>query len=113
MFELSAGARYNFGMAEITEETVKHLAELARIELKPEEVETLTKNLATILDYVEALKAVNTDGLPEVSQVTGLKNILREDVPVNQLISESVSQDLIKDAPFRENGYVKVRAIFE
>lgn len=98
-------------MAEITEETVKHLAELARIELKPEEVGVLAKNLATILDYVEALKAVNTDGLPEVSQVTGLKNILREDTP--KPIDADIYERLIKAMPETEKGYLKVKAVFE
>ena len=97
----------------ITEEIVKNLAALARIELKPEEVGGLAKDLSKILDYVEALKAVNTDGLPEISQVTGLKNILREDVPVNQLVGESVDQVLIRAFPEKEGDYLKVKAVFE
>jgi len=100
-------------MSTITEDDVKHLAALARIELKPEEVTSLQKDLVKILDYVEELKAVVTDGLPEVSQVTGLKNITREDESVSRLVGESVSQALIDSAPASENGFVKVKAIFK
>jgi aspartyl-tRNA(Asn)/glutamyl-tRNA(Gln) amidotransferase subunit C len=96
----------------ITKETIQHLAKLARIELTPEREDQLTKDVSKILDYVEELKAVNTDGLPEISQVTGLKNALREDVPANQLVGEAVNQRLVDCAPASEDGYVKVKAIF-
>jgi aspartyl-tRNA(Asn)/glutamyl-tRNA(Gln) amidotransferase subunit C len=96
----------------ITKETIQHLAKLARIELTPEREDQLTKDVSKILDYVEELKAVNTDGLPEISQVTGLKNALREDVVANQLVGEAVNQRLVDSAPASEDGYVKVKAIF-
>lgn len=93
----------------ITKETIQHLAKLARIELSPEREEQLVKDVSKVLDYVEELKAVDTDGLPEISQVTGLKNALRDDVPAPNANPE----ELIKSAPASENGYVKVKAIFE
>jgi aspartyl-tRNA(Asn)/glutamyl-tRNA(Gln) amidotransferase subunit C len=96
----------------ITKETIQNLAKLARIELTPEREDQLTKDVSKILDYVEELKAVNTDGLPEISQVTGLKNALREDVPAHQLVGEAVNQRLVDSAPASEDGYVKVKAIF-
>ncbi len=95
----------------ITEETVKHLAELARIELKPEEVTSLQKDLVKILDYVEELKAVKTDGLPEVSQVTGLKNIARSDEA--GAADADLPGKILEAAPASENGFVKVKAIFK
>ena len=94
----------------ITENDVKHLAELARIDIAPEELPILTKDLQKILDYVEELKAVNTDGLPEVAQVTGLKNITRVDQATP---SQATPNELLKGAPATENGYVKVKAVFE
>lgn len=97
----------------ITKETIQHLAKLARIELTREREEQLTNDVSKILDYVEDLKKVDTNGLPEVAQVTGLKNALRDDGAVNQLIGESVSKELLACAPEAENGYIKVKAIFE
>ncbi len=94
----------------IDSETVKKLAQLARIEITSEELPTLTRDLQKILDYVEELKAVNTDGLPEVAQVTGLKNITR----IDELApSQATRSELLKAAPTTENGYVKVKAVFE
>ncbi len=95
----------------ITKETIQHLAKLARIEISPEREEQLAKDVSKILDYVEALKAVNTDGLPEISQVTGLKNALRDDAVVST--PAAGVQELLDCAPASENGYVKVKAIFE
>ncbi len=97
-------------MSEIDEKTVRHLAQLARIELKDAEVASLQKDLNRILTYVDALKEVDTTGLPEVSQVTGLKNALREDLP--QSSDEQTRESLLKSAPASENGYVKVKAVF-
>ncbi len=95
----------------IDKETIQQLAKLARIEISLEREEQLAKDVSKILDYVDALKSVDTEGLPEVSQVTGLKNALREDLPA--VAGEQVSQELVKSAPASENGYVKVKAIFE
>ena len=93
----------------IDKETIKHLAALARIEISPEREEQLAGDVSKILDYVEVLKQVNTDGLPEVAQVTGLKNAFRPDEPAAQT---STPEELLSCAPASENGYVKVKAIF-
>ena len=95
----------------ITKETIQHLAKLARIELSPEREEQLAQDVSKILDYVEELKSVPTDGLPEVAQVTGLKNALREDVVTDKALS--TPEEILATAPTTENGFVKVRAIFE
>ena len=47
--------------------------------LKPEEIDTLSKDLSEILNYVELLSTVDTDGVEPTYQVTGLKNVWRED----------------------------------
>lgn len=95
----------------ITRETIQHLGKLARIELSPKREEQLIKDVSRILDYVEDLKTVDTTGLPEISQVTGLKNALRPD-EVNSTSAVAV-KELLDCAPATENDYVKVRAIFD
>lgn len=86
---------------------VKKLATLARIELREDELDKFQQQLGTILTYVEELKAVNTDGLVEVSQVTGLENVMREDVAV-----VSANRDeILAEAPEVKDGFYKVKAI--
>lgn len=94
----------------ISRETIEHLAKLARIELTPEREEQLAQDVGRILAYVDELKSVPTDGLPEVAQVTGLKNALREDVPTGKVLA--TPEEILKTAPATEDGFVKVKAIF-
>lgn len=98
-------------MAGIDENEVKHLAQLARIKLSDEEVPQLQKDLSKILEYVDALKQVNTDGLPEIAQVTGIKNSLRADEPVPASMEER--EAILKNAPATEGGYFKVKEVFK
>jgi aspartyl-tRNA(Asn)/glutamyl-tRNA(Gln) amidotransferase subunit C len=91
----------------LTLEEVKKIAFLARIELSEAEVEKFQKDLSRVLEYVEELKAVNVEGLEEVSQVTGLVNVQREDVPVVSDIHDAI----FSEAPEMKDGYFKVKAI--
>ena len=63
----------------LTKEQVQHIARLARLKLTPEEEERYAEQLTEILNYVEVLKELDTKGVPETSQVTGLSNVTRED----------------------------------
>lgn len=64
----------------LDQEKVRHIAKLARLHLTDEEVERFGGQLTRILDYVAVLGEVNTDGVEEKNQVTGLANVMQEDV---------------------------------
>jgi len=83
------------------------VAKLARISLNEEEVEKFQKGLSAVLDYVEELKSVNTEGLEEVSQVTGLINVQRDDVAV---LADN-REEIFREAPEMKDNYFKVKAI--
>ncbi len=91
----------------LTKEEVLKLAKLSRIALSDAEVEKFQKNLDTVLGYVDELKKVNTDGLEEVNQVTGLVNVQREDKAV---MAENHAE-IFAQAPEIKDGYFKVKAI--
>ena|SRR3989338_6344666 len=63
----------------LTKNEVRHIAHLARLKLSDEEVEKFSIQLADILQWVEMLNEVDTEGVVETSQVTGLLNVLRDD----------------------------------
>lgn len=88
------------------EEVIK-IAQLARIELKDEEVEKFQKDLSSVLDYVEELKQVDTDGLEIVSSVTGLENVERTDEPV----AIDYQEKIMSNAPERKDKFYKVKSI--
>lgn len=91
----------------LTREEVVKIVQLSRIELSESEIEKFQKELSTVLDYVAELKKVNTDGLEEVSQVTGLVNVQREDIAE---VAEN-REDIFKNAPEMRQGFYEVKAI--
>lgn len=95
----------------LTREEVLHVAKLAQLELTEEEVSKFQKQLSEVLDYVGQLQSVDTDGVPETSQVTGLENVSREDkVDLDHCLS---AQEALANAPQTKNGYIKVKAVMK
>jgi aspartyl-tRNA(Asn)/glutamyl-tRNA(Gln) amidotransferase subunit C len=91
----------------LSEEEVKKVAEMARIAISDTEIEKFQKDLSSVLDYVDALKEVDTDGLEIVSSVTGLENVQRADVakPVDY------QEEIMANAPQTKDKYYKVKSI--
>jgi aspartyl-tRNA(Asn)/glutamyl-tRNA(Gln) amidotransferase subunit C len=88
---------------------VENLAELARLELSIEEKESMLKDMVNILDYVKQIEAVNVDN---VNPVYDLKNVWREDLPVQAGESRKFSHELIVEQfPDAKDGFLKVKKI--
>ncbi len=66
-------------MTTLTKTDVEHIAKLARLRLTPEEVEKMTDQLSSILQYVDMLGEVDTVNVEPTAQVTGLTTVLRDD----------------------------------
>lgn len=64
----------------LSAEEIKHIANLARLELTPAEEKKYSAELSVILDYIDKLKEVNTDDVKITSQIGGLVNSWREDI---------------------------------
>jgi aspartyl-tRNA(Asn)/glutamyl-tRNA(Gln) amidotransferase subunit C len=84
----------------ITKETVLHVARLARLELTPEEVETMQRDLAKILGHVEELNQLDTSGVAETAHVAAERAPLRPDVRQGSLETERA----LTEAPRRAGG---------
>jgi aspartyl-tRNA(Asn)/glutamyl-tRNA(Gln) amidotransferase subunit C len=79
-------------------EEVRHVAELARVDLDEADVEDFAAQFADILDYFETL-----DEVPEVDSDPDLVNVMREDE-----VREGLSQDeALQNAAETEDGYFK------
>jgi aspartyl-tRNA(Asn)/glutamyl-tRNA(Gln) amidotransferase subunit C len=92
----------------IDRETVLKVAQLAKLELSDEEVELFSKQLADILNFVDQMKEVDTEGVPPFVLDYG-ETPMREDIPQPSLPKEEIE----KNAPEFENGYFVVPRIFE
>ena len=92
----------------ISREEIKKLADLARIEIREEELESLRGEMDNILDYVGQIKNVagNYSGEVEIGPVF---NILREDREPTP--AGKYSKELIAEFPDREGDYLKVKKI--
>jgi aspartyl-tRNA(Asn)/glutamyl-tRNA(Gln) amidotransferase subunit C len=95
-------------MAELTLEDVLKLARLSRLRLSDGEVREFQKEISAILAYVEMLNKADTTGLKPTYQVTGLKNVSREDKVINYGAS---TEQLLKNLPDRENNYIKTKRV--
>jgi len=83
-------------MAQLTEDEVRHIAKLARLRLSADDVKKLSKELTSILEYIDVLNEVDTDGVEPTAQVTGLSGVLRED---EVKPSEATTEQLLGCSP--------------
>ena len=91
----------------ISEEEVKHVAKLARLELTEDEVKKYSKQLGDILKYVEQMKEVDTTGIEPMPHAIPIYNVMREDV----VKYEETKEELMKNAPYEEDGFFRVPKI--
>lgn len=96
-------------MSRISVDQVKHVAHLARLAITEEEAEKFTKQLDAIIGFAEQLNELDTENVEPTSHVLELKNVLREDIPKPGLPREEV----LKNAPEKQDGQIKVPAIIE
>lgn len=97
----------------ISKEKIEHVAKLARIELTEKEKEKFTKELSSILDYIEQLNKVDTSKVKGISQVTGLENVVRDDEQQKIENKKEKREKLLKQAPERKGDYIRVPKILE
>ncbi len=100
----------NLSMSKLTRDRVLKLASLSRLKLSAEEIERFSVELGEILSYVEMLDGAEAAGLEPTYQVTGLKNVMRVDEPVDY---QAKPADLLAAAPATEKNQFKVQRILE
>lgn len=91
-------------MTQISRDDVLALARLSSLQLADDEVDNMTKELGSIIGYVEQLGELDTNGVEPTYQVTGLENVWRNDI-VEKGISSEV---LVALAPETKDGQIKV-----
>ncbi len=93
----------------ITKENVKKIANLARIKVSEAEEEKLQKDLSSILEYIDTLSEVDVSDVRPTAHAADIFNIVREDG--EGLLDEETAAGIVKSAPDREDGFIKVKAI--
>ncbi|MGA0068021.1 MAG: Asp-tRNA(Asn)/Glu-tRNA(Gln) amidotransferase subunit GatC [Miltoncostaeaceae bacterium] len=77
----------------IDENTVRHVARLARLRLEPEEEKVMQEELSGILEHIDAIRSMDLDGVPPTTHVLALENVLRADVPRPSLPREEALRE--------------------
>lgn len=93
----------------LEKEKVEHIAKLARIELSDKEKEKYSKELTSILEFVEKLNEVDTKDVEPTYQVSKVVNSFRSD----KALKSGKEKELIKVAPGNDGEFVKVRAVLD
>ncbi len=89
---------------EVTEALVRHVAGLARLDLREDEVASMVRELSRILHHVEAVSEVDVAGVDPASAAGVPFAALREDAPAQGLRRE----DLLKNAPAHDEVFLLV-----
>ena len=93
----------------IDKKTTLKIAKLCRIKVEEHEIEELSTQLSSILDWVEQLNEVNTDNVEPLSNVSAAKLPLRKD----KEDSEDKSKDILTNAPEKLENYFVVPKVVE
>lgn len=98
-------------MGKLKKSDVKHVAELAKLQLTSSEIDKFSKQLSKVLSYVEELDEVDTSKTEPTSQTTGLENVTRED---KRKAEDCLSQEeALSGTDKTHHGYFVVPRIFE
>lgn len=93
----------------ISDETIEYVGILAKLELDAEEKEQAKSDMASMLDYIDKLNELDTEGVEPMSHVFPVNNVFREDIVTNGDDRENI----LKNAPEEKNGMFSVPKTFD
>ncbi len=93
----------------INKETVESIAHLARLELEGKETEKMVTEMNKILEWMNQLDQVDTEGVAPLIHMSMETNVLREDEVNNTLNHERA----LVNAPKKDSDYFRVPKVIE
>ena len=93
----------------VDQELVRKIAHLARISVSEEDVKHLETELSQIMDWVEQLSEVNTDGVQPLTSVVEATLRQRQD----EVTDGGYPEDIVKNAPNSEDNFFVVPKVVE
>lgn len=88
----------------ISDETIEYVGILAKLELSDEEKEKAKEEMGKMLEYIEILNELDTQGIEPMSHVFPVTNVFREDIVANGDDREAV----LSNAPQKKDGSFEV-----
>ena len=93
----------------ISDETIEYVGILAKLELSDEEKEKAKSDMGSMLDYIDKLSELDTEGIEPMSHVFPVQNVFREDVVTNGDEREKI----LSNAPGEKDGMFEVPKTFD
>jgi aspartyl-tRNA(Asn)/glutamyl-tRNA(Gln) amidotransferase subunit C len=93
----------------LTGDQVRWVAHLARLEFTPEELALFTNQLSAIVDYVNQLQQVNTEGVEPLAHALPIHNVFRPDEAKPSLSAD----EALANAPDRRDDFYGVPAVLD
>ncbi len=93
----------------ISDETIEYVGILAKLELSGQEREQAKKDMGSMLDYIDKLGELDTEGVEPMSHVFPVNNVFREDVVTNG----DMREEILKNAPEEKDGMFAVPRTFD
>ena len=84
----------------ISDETIEYVGSLAKLDLSDEEKEAAKKDMGRMLDYIDMLNQLDTEGVEPMSHVFPVHNVFREDVVTNG----DDRENMLANAPEQRDG---------
>lgn len=96
-------------MAKISKDLIDSLSKLAKINLTKEQEEKYAGEFSSIMGYMDEIKNLDVENIPETARVSDEGNVLREDV-----VKQSLDQkEALKNSKNTHNGYFLVPQILK
>ena len=96
-------------MAEVSKEELLHIAKLADLNLKDEEVDKYLDNLKEILNFANVVNNANVDGLDITIGANEKKNVFRKD----EVVVFEDNEALLANAPEQERNMIKIPKVIQ
>lgn len=93
----------------IDRETVRHVANLARLGLSEDELDELTPQLASIIDFFSKLESLDLEDVPPTVHAQPQAAVLRKDEPAPTL----PAKEALRNAPDAKAPYFRVPKVID
>ena len=93
----------------IDKDTVKHISKLARISLDENKVKSLSKDLTSIMKFIESLKKLNTDKTTPLTSIINASLVSRKD----EVKDGKIRDQILKNSPEKNDEFFVVPKVIE
>ncbi len=93
----------------IDKETIKHISKLARISLDDKKIENLSKDLSSIIKFIEKLSKLNTDDIKPLTSIIEASLKFRKD----EILDGKIRDQILKNSPEKNEEFFVVPKVVE